>query len=93
MLAQQYRTYIDLDRFGERYEMQMPVLSAHNLVIGNTYADIGGKMTITKVAKPDGTKVDDNGEMCILNFRRSGLFTAQSFQVKGEVTRKQDKES
>jgi len=70
----------------------MPVLSAHKLVIGNTNADIGGKMTLTKFAKPDGTKVDDNGEMCILNFKRSGLLTAQSFQVKGEVTSKKDKE-
>lgn len=49
-LPQQYRTYIDLERFKERYEMEMPVMSAHNLIIGRTYVDIGDSMTVRKVA-------------------------------------------
>lgn len=40
-LHQQYRTYIDLPKYNERYEMEMPVLSAHNLVIGRMYVDAG----------------------------------------------------
>lgn len=85
-LSQQYRTYIDLDKFGERYELQMPVLSAHNLVFGHPYADIGGEMIIRKVERPDGSKAPDNGEECVLNFTRSSVFQAQTFEVKGEVT-------
>jgi hypothetical protein len=85
-LHQQYRSYIDLDRFDERYECEMPVMSAHNLVIGRMYVDVGDAMVIRKVAKPDGTKVVDKDELCELNFTRSGLFTKQEFKVEGEVT-------
>lgn len=41
--------YIDLDKFGERYEVIMPMLSAHNLIIGKMYIDIGDTMTVKKV--------------------------------------------
>jgi hypothetical protein len=38
------------------------------------------------VSRPDGSKVDDNDEICELNYTRSGLFTKQEFKVEGEVT-------
>lgn len=66
--------------------MELPVLSAHNLVIGRMYVDAGDEMTIRKVSKRDGTKVPDKEEVCVLNFTRSGLFTRQEFKVEGEVT-------
>ena len=41
-LPQLYHLYVDLDKFNERYEVKMPMLSVHNLVIGKMYVDIGG---------------------------------------------------
>lgn len=64
----------------------MPVFSAHNLVIGKTYVDIGGTMTVKKVTCEDGTKQPDRGEECVLNFHRSGFFTKQEFKLDGEVS-------
>jgi pterin-4a-carbinolamine dehydratase len=75
-LVQQFRTYVDLDKFKERYEIEMPVLSAHNLVIGKMYVDIGDAMTIRKVEYSDGTKQPDREEQCVINYTRSGMFTS-----------------
>lgn len=61
-LQQQYRTYVELDKFKERYEMEMPVMSAHNLVLGKMYIDIGDTMTVRKVDYKDGTKTPDKDE-------------------------------
>ena len=41
---QQYRTYIEFEQLHEKYEIQSPVLSVHNLIIGTPYIDIGGSM-------------------------------------------------
>jgi hypothetical protein len=41
--------YIDLDKFGERYEVTYPLMSVHNLIIGKMYIDIGDTMTVKKV--------------------------------------------
>ena len=42
--TQQYRTYYSFDKFDDVYELQSPVLSAHNLIIGSMYIDIGDTM-------------------------------------------------
>lgn len=55
-LPQEYRVYIDLHKFKERYELDLPVMSAHNLIIGRTYVDIGDTLTVRKVAYKDGVK-------------------------------------
>jgi hypothetical protein len=39
---QQYRTYIELQDHKEKYEITAPVFSAHNLIIGTPYVDLGG---------------------------------------------------
>jgi hypothetical protein len=85
-LVQQFRTYIELDKFNERYEMEMPVMSAHNLVIGKLYVDIGDQMTVRKVTLRDGSMNQGRDETCILNFHRSGFFAKQEFKLDGEVT-------
>jgi hypothetical protein len=77
--------YLDLDHFKERYEIEMPVMSAHNLIIGRTYVDIGDTMTIRKVAYKDGVKLPDKEETCVVNFTRGTFFTKQEFKVDGEV--------
>jgi hypothetical protein len=39
---QQYKTYIEFGDHNEKYEITAPVFSAHNLIIGTPYVDIGG---------------------------------------------------
>ena len=47
-MSQQFRTYIDLPEFNERYEFIAPVMSMHNMVIGTPYIDIGETMKVNK---------------------------------------------
>lgn len=37
-----YREYVQLEEFGETYEITLPTVSLHNLIIGTMYIDIGG---------------------------------------------------
>ena len=60
-----FRAYIDLLDFNERYEVEFPVLSLHNFIIGTPYIDIGETMTIHK----EGTN-----QKAIINFHRRGWF-------------------
>ena len=48
-MTQQFMVYVDLADFGERYEIQLPLLSMHNFIIGTPYMDLGEKMTIHKL--------------------------------------------
>jgi hypothetical protein len=41
-----YNFYVEFPEYGEKYEIQMPVISAHNLIIGTPYVDLGGKSVI-----------------------------------------------
>jgi len=50
---QQYRTYIELQDHNEKYEITAPVFSAHNLIIGTPYIDLGGSSTIKLIERPD----------------------------------------
>ncbi len=45
-ILNQYRVYVHLDKFDETFELVMPVISVHNLVIGTMYVDIGEVMTV-----------------------------------------------
>ena len=57
--------------------IQTPTLSAHNLVMGEPYLDIGDKATVTRV--------NGSGE-CIINFyRRNWIGTSNDFKVDGKV--------
>ncbi len=38
--------YVNFDKFDETYELIMPLLSVHNIVIGSMYVDIGETMTV-----------------------------------------------
>lgn len=50
-LTSTFNIYVDLDAFNERYEITAPTVSAHNLVIGTLYLDLGGKSVIRNVNK------------------------------------------
>jgi len=47
-MTQQFRSFVDLPDFGERYEVEFPVMSLHNFIIGTPYIDIGETMKIHK---------------------------------------------
>ena len=52
-ITHQYRVYIELTKFNETYEIILPVLSAHNLIVGNLYLDIGETMSVTNLTNPE----------------------------------------
>lgn len=52
-------------------------MSAHNLIIGTTYIDIGDNMTVTNLKTND---------VCVIKFTRRGWFVKQYFKLDGEVT-------
>jgi hypothetical protein len=59
--------------------MIFPVMSAHNLVIGSMYIDVGETMTVSKVDQIDS-------EIATINFTRRGWFSKEAFKCEGEVT-------
>ena len=71
------RIYVELDSTGEKFEIQQPTLSAHNLIIGTPYVDIGGKSVIRNCSR--------EGEYCELEFHKRGWSTSSAFKVDGEV--------
>ena len=84
---QQYRTYIEFGKFNEKYEIQPPVLSVHNLVVGTMYIDVGGTMKAQLMPSKEGTV---GGSVCpyqcTLRMTKKGWFSKEEFKVEGEVT-------
>lgn len=66
-----------MDTTGEKFEIISPVMSAHNLVIGTTYVDIGDNMTVTNLTTED---------VALVKFTRRGWFVKESFKLEGTVT-------
>ena len=64
-----YRVYVHLEKFNETYELNLPILSLHNLVIGSMYVDIGETMTVVNLSKPN--------EKCEVKFERRGWFSSE----------------
>jgi hypothetical protein len=77
MFNQQFKAYVDLDKTGDRYEVDLPPMSAHNLVIGTMYIDVGETMTITNLQRPN--------EKCTVKFERRGWLSKEAFKLTGEV--------
>lgn len=77
MFVQQYRAYINFDKFNETYEIQLPNFSAHNLIIGKMYIDIGENLTVVNQDQPN--------EQCVIRFERRGWFNKEKFKLAGEV--------
>jgi len=72
-----FKYYVELgpQHNNEKYEIQLPTISAHNLVIGNPYLDLGGKSTIRNMMRP--------GEICELEFHKRGWSASSFFRVDG----------
>eukprot|EP00347_Sterkiella_histriomuscorum_P008454 403345039 len=71
-----YKIYVELPQYNEKYEIQQPTVSAHNLIIGNLYLDLGGKSVIRNCS---------NGDYCQLEYHKRGWSSSNSFKVDGEV--------
>ena len=41
-MVEKFDSFINLEDFSETYRYKMPTLSAHNIVAGTPYVDIGG---------------------------------------------------
>ena len=68
-------TYIEIA--GEVYSIQTPILSAHNLIIGQPYLDIGDQAIVRKL----------NAELrFVITFTRRGWFSdSDDFKCVGEL--------
>ncbi|CDW74380.1 oxysterol-binding protein [Stylonychia lemnae] len=71
------RIYVELDATNEKFEIQQPVVSAHNLIIGTPYVDLGGKSIIRNCSR--------EGEYCELEFHKRGWSASSAFKLDGEV--------
>ena len=73
----QHKEYIELLLHNEKYSIAVPGISAHNIIIGTPYVDLGGKSTIRNLSKPH--------EYCELEYHRRGWSQASYFRVDGEI--------
>ena len=63
--------------FTERYEIISPTVSAHNLIIGQLYVDIGDRLTVRNLR----TK-----EYALIDYTRRGWFAKEENFYKCEGT-------
>ena len=79
-----YKEYIEMEDFGETYEITLPTVSVHNLIIGTMYTDIGGGASVRLLGNQD---LD-----CQLRYTKRGWLSKETFKVEGEVVEYLDKE-
>lgn len=74
-----YKYYVELGpKFNnEKYEIELPVISAHNLIIGTPYLDISGKSIVKNLSNP--------GEFCELEFHKRGWSASSYYRVEGDI--------
>ncbi len=74
-----YKYYVELGpaQNNERYEIELPTISAHNLIIGTMYMDLGGTSTIKNLSRPN--------EICQLEFHTRGWSQSSYYRVDGEI--------
>ena len=74
-----YKYYVELGpkHNNEKYEIELPTISAHNLIIGNLYLDLSGKSTIKNMNNPS--------EYCELQFYKRGWSQDSYFRVDGDI--------
>lgn len=77
--TQQFKTYIEFEDHSETYEIESPTLSAHNLIIGTPYVDIGGTSSVRLIEKPELE--------CVVTYTKRGWISKDQFKVEGEVCR------
>lgn len=76
-------TRYHLDKWNENYESSKPAFSGHNLIIGQMYVDIGGKVTVKNTTTGATAKVE---------FHRRGWSASSYFKSNATVFDPQGKE-
>lgn len=82
-VTQHFKTYVELGDHGDKYEFKPPVVSAHNLIVGTMYMDIGGESVIKNCS--------ESNLYCTLNYHKRQWLTKNPCQVDGDVCRQQGK--
>ena len=72
-----FKEYIQLDALGETYEVTLPTVSVHNIIIGTMYTDLGGSSSLRLLNNP-------NLE-CNIKYTKRGWLSKEVFKVEGEV--------
>jgi hypothetical protein len=76
--------YVELKPFKERFLLQQPILSVHNLIIGSPYLDAQGKGYIRNLACPNDQYVE-------IEFHKKGWSKSNHYKVDGQVYSGKDK--
>lgn len=79
-----HKYYVELIPYGEKYEITMPTVSAHNLIIGTPYLDLHGQQTIKNLTNPS--------ENAVITFHPRGWSSSSYYKIDGEITRGPKKE-
>lgn len=83
--SQQYKLYLELEDYAEKYEVTIPSLSVHNLIIGTTYLDQGGESYIRLIG---------NDELkATMRYTRRGWLSKEEFKVEGELVSHKKKDN
>lgn len=77
-LVNVFKEYIELRPYKERFFIDQPTLSAHNLIIGQPYLDVGGKGYIRNTACPNEQYVE-------IEFTKRGWSSSNYFKLEGYV--------
>lgn len=77
-LVNTFKEYIELRPHGERFQIEQPALSIHNLIIGSPYLDTGGKAYVRNLACPDKQFVE-------IEFYKRGWSSSNNFKFTGQV--------
>jgi hypothetical protein len=73
-----FKEYIEMRPHGERYLLEQPVLSVHNLIIGQPYMDAGGKSALRNVKCPNEKYVE-------IEFTKRGWSQSSYYKLEGYV--------
>lgn len=65
------------DTTNETYEIIMPTLTVHNLVVGKIYIDISETQTVVNMNKPS--------EVCEMKFEKRGWLSKETHKFTGEA--------
>jgi len=73
-----FKTFIELPDFDEKYELSHPVISAHNIIIGKMYIDVGGHAS-TRILGNDKLKSE-------MKYTKKSWFSKEEYKIEGNVS-------
>eukprot|EP00349_Pseudokeronopsis_sp_Brazil_P002619 CAMPEP_0202962080 /NCGR_PEP_ID=MMETSP1396-20130829/6186_1 /ASSEMBLY_ACC=CAM_ASM_000872 /TAXON_ID= /ORGANISM="Pseudokeronopsis sp., Strain Brazil" /LENGTH=344 /DNA_ID=CAMNT_0049682417 /DNA_START=1332 /DNA_END=2366 /DNA_ORIENTATION=- len=77
-ISASYNYYVEFPKWGDKYEIVPPQLSANNLIIGTMYIDLHGQSRIRNTKRPEYE--------CVIEYFKRGWRGSNAFKVEGAVT-------